>query len=325
MMLDIFFNKGVNLLRKFYKKAFGVKKQLFFNDKSPQYLGQEASNLIQDLLMSDNPCMIARFGSVELDCIKIYQNKNLNAIKKQAKYISGNIDNLDWNEQIKYSMCNNTGFFPPSDKKLDDFSKLMIEEMKNVDILGSWLFKENSFNNELKNARKVHLEDLVPFNHQNPWSFAFKNKKILVIHPFTESINLQFNRKELLFKDKRVLPHFELITYKPIQSFLGNYEKLEYNDWFEALEFMKKDISKLEFDIAILGCGSYGFPLASYIKKMGKKSIHMGGATQLIFGILGKRWEQEYDMSNYINEYWIRPSLNERPENFEKVENGCYW
>ena len=61
---------------------------------------------------------------------------------------------------------------------------------------------------------------------------------------------------------------------------------------------MQKEIDKIDFDIAILGCGAYGYPLASYIKSIGKKAIHIGGATQLIFGIKGKRWEK----ASFINE-----------------------
>ena len=64
---------------------------------------------------------------------------------------------------------------------------------------------------------------------------------------------------------------------------------------------------RLEFDVAIIGCGAYGFPLANEIKKMGKVAIHLAGATQLMFGIVGKRWEEEYIYSdfkrNVINPY----------------------
>ena len=47
----------------------------------------------------------------------------------------------------------------------------------------------------------------------------------------------------------------------------------------------------------------------------------MGGATQLLFGIKGKRWD---DMGIY-NGYWVRPDETERPKGLEKVEEGCYW
>ena len=46
------------------------------------------------------------------------------------------------------------------------------------------------------------------------------------------------------------------------------------------------------FDIAIIGCGAYGLPLAAKLKKEGRQAIHLAGVTQLMFGIKGKRWEE---------------------------------
>ena len=43
-------------------------------------------------------------------------------------------------------------------------------------------------------------------------------------------------------------------------------------------EYMKAEINKSNYDICILGCGAYGFPLAAHVKRMGKKAIHMGGS-----------------------------------------------
>lgn len=49
----------------------------------------------------------------------------------------------------------------------------------------------------------------------------------------------------------------------------------------------------VDYDIVLLGCGAYGFPLAAYAKRRGKQAIHMGGSLQLLFGIKGKRWEDQ--------------------------------
>ena len=58
--------------------------------------------------------------------------------------------------------------------------------------------------------------------------------------------------------------------------------------------------------------------------------MHLGGATQLLFGIRGKRWEDEnynkqYNYSALMNEYWVRPSEDEIPDGAKKVEGACYW
>ncbi len=85
------------------------------------------------------------------------------------------------------------------------------------------------------------------------------------------------------------------------------------------------DISRTDFDIAILGCGAYGFPLAAEIKRMNKQAIHLGGATQIWFGIKGKRWDKELPIRNLYNDYWVKPSEDEKPKYASGVEGGCYW
>ena len=93
---------------------------------------------------------------------------------------------------------------------------------------------------------------------------------------------------------------------------------------------MCKDVSKLDFDIALIGCGAYGFPLGNFIfKKMKKTAIQLGGTVQVFFGIKGKRWEGQFDECDYrkfFNNYWVRPSDEETPlDDAKNVENGCYW
>jgi hypothetical protein len=68
-----------------------------------------------------------------------------------------------------------------------------------------------------------------------------------------------------------------------------------------------------------------GFPLAAHVKRMGKKAIHMGGATQILFGIKGKRWDTHPVIGAMYNEHWVRPALEDVPQQANKVEGGCYW
>lgn len=81
---------------------------------------------------------------------------------------------------------------------------------------------------------------------------------------------------------------------------------------------MEDDISKIDFDIALIGCGAYGMPLAAYIKSMGKQAIHLAGWTQVLFGIIGTRWQNNPRVSKMINEYWIHPSENNIPAEAKK-------
>ena len=67
------------------------------------------------------------------------------------------------------------------------------------------------------------------------------------------------------------------------------------------------------------------FRLEFECKKLGKTGLHLGGATQIIFGIKGKRWEGIEDFKPFFNEYWSRPLKEETPEKINVVEEACYW
>jgi len=269
--------------------------------------------------------MIARLGSTELTCMINYLGvKHPEKFKSLKGYVTSQTPPWWWNQSIIDQMQHWSGFFPAKLDKIEQFCELMIDDLSNVDILGSWLKEESFFKSELATAKKVMLEDLEPFFTPNPWTRALENKKVLVVHPFAETIKNQYLRREKLF-DNDLLPNFELEVITAVQSIAG--QKTEFADWFAALDSMKEQISRRNFDVCILGCGAYGFPLASFIKNMGKQSIHMGGSTQLLFGIKGRRWEQfiVYPYANLFNEYWVRPNESETPQQAKAVEGACYW
>ena len=42
---------------------------------------------------------------------------------------------------------------------------------------------------------------------------------------------------------------------------------MDYDEnWFQTFKIMRNDIEKINFDIALLGCGGYGLPLCNFIK-----------------------------------------------------------
>ena len=284
------------------------------SDKYSEYSGQFASDLIKEELLENKSSMIARIGSTELLAIA-YTIDSQKPIKKHI---------IKWKEKIVLSkMSKLSGFFPSTLENLDRFTKLMIADAKEVDILGSWRQEEVYLQNELRNAKKIRLRDLEPYYHQFPWSEVLKNKRILVIHPFEKSIIEQYQHREYLFENELVLPDFEIKTIKAVQSVLNI--KPEFDNWFLALESMKKQIDSIDFDVALIGCGAYGFPLAAHVKRSGKKSVLLGGALQILFGIKGKRWDDHTQISKLYNNFWTRPNLDEVPENSKKLDGGSYW
>lgn len=318
MKIDDFFLK---ITRKLYPASYNLNVQL--SKEYTDTINQSTSDLIYDRIMDDKPLMISRFGSTELNCLVNYMTRS-SGFKSYVDYITGKTNYYKWDARTLESMCTLSGFFPPSYDLLEDFSKLLIHDARDIDILGSWLKEEVLLDKHLQNPEKVGLRNLEPYNHKNPWSRALEGKNVLVIHPFEKSIIEQYKRREFLFQDKRVLPEFKLKTIKAIQTISNN--KTSFKNWFEALDNMKGQINDMDFDIAIIGCGAYGMPLAAHIKRIGKKAVHLGGATQILFGVWGKRWETEYDYgTRFMNDNWARPMKEELPQDADKVEEACYW
>jgi len=173
------------------------------------------------------------------------------------------------------------------------------------------------------NKKLLDPSSLESFRFNDPWTKNLKGKKVLVISPFKETIESQLKNKDKIWENKDILPDCEFIIYKSVQSIggIGPHES-----WYKSFHFMCDEISKIDFDIALLGCGSYGMPLCGYIKERLKKSaIYIGGGLQLYFGIKGKRWDNSPDITKFYNEYWVRPNNNETPQSSKLVEGGCYW
>ncbi|MCL2792961.1 MAG: hypothetical protein FWD87_07700 [Spirochaetaceae bacterium] len=308
------------------------KKNFFIKVDSSAIEGQQASDLIYDALSKDKPCMVCRFGSGELTTVLTYltiRDKSKKYCSKIFDFLLGKMPPPFWSFRIKNNLCNNAGFFSVdevlSEQHLEKFCELYLDCMQNVDILGSWVSYEEQVKERMPNTKYVPLGLLEPYNHTLPWSRVLKGKKVLVIHPFSDTIEEQYKKREKLFKNPDVLPEFKLETIKAVQSIAGNIPE-GYSNWFEALDGMKKQISQKDFDIALIGCGAYGFPLASYVKDIGKKAVHFGGALQILFGIKGRRWELEYEYDKvFYNDFWVYPSEADKPQNYKKIESGCYW
>ena len=81
----------------------------------------------------------------------------------------------------------------------------------------------------------------------------------------------------------------------------------------------------VDYDVAITGAGAYSMPLAIHARDTGHAAIQMSGATQLLFGIRGKRWDTHPQISRLYNDAWVRPAENEGIANREVVEGGSYW
>lgn len=312
----------MGITRKIVIALRGKRDYSYPPNEYPLMNERETQRKIKDMLLSNSPCMIARFGSVELKAVVDYLYPP--TMKNAKRFVKGEIPSWGYAPSTMRAMRINAGFFPVTKPMLDRFGALMLESMPLVDMLGSWRREETMVMPYMQNPTLVPLYALEPYYFDDPWTPALEGKKVLVIHPFEDTIRKQHERYEQLFTDKRLTPKYELQTLKAVQSIAGN-KPFEFDDWFQALDWMKAEIDKRDFDIAIIGCGAYGFPLAAHVKQIGKKAVHLGGAVQNLFGIWSNAVKDSPEMNGLRNEYWVRPSLEETPKGIKVVENSRYW
>lgn len=293
-----------------------------------------ASDIIYNHMISDAPCMIARYGGSEL-----YSVTNYLGVQKGWRgawdFIRAKQDPWWWIKGRLKNLSNNAGFFPIEEWALKKYSDLLLSDTRDLDVLASFCRGEYLVKDLIKDLPAISLFLLEPWFSKQPWTRCLAGKNILVVHPYSEQIEEQYNKhREMLFSNPQMLPEFNLKTVKAVQSIGGKSE--QFGSWFDALDYMKSEMDKIDYDICIIGCGAYGFHLAAHAKRMGKKAIHMGGVTQMLFGIKGNRWEDpDYCIpeigipkgyySQFFNEYWAKPWDQYRPKNADSVEGACYW
>lgn len=267
------------------------------------------NDYIKEIVLQNMPAMIARCGATEMRCVGEYLSKGV------------------FSDRIKCEICDLSGVFPATESVLKKFCEYYMDCVGESDILALWGVGAECKVVKAKcseDTKYVQLTALEPYYFEKPWSVTLKGKKVLVIHPFEESIRKQYENREKLFSNPEVLPKFASLTcIRAVQSIAGQETKFE--TWFDALDYMKNQIKQADFDVAIIGAGAYSLPLAAYVKQLGKIAIQMSGSTQILFGIKGKRWENIPEVSKLFNEYWVRPTENETPKDSEKVEGGSYW
>lgn len=316
---------------KLFRKLFRKNRNDPFSwltDSYCQYKDQDANDYILNRLNSyqGGGLMLAKWGTIELNqVIATYMASKGYSINDYKEMIQGVVPIPE--NKPNFSLYNNAGVFPATVEIANRFARKAMEDCKSIDILASYMHNEHRIAELQKNATCVNLNPYyAPWLFENPWTKWLEGKRVLVVHPFVESIRHQYeNNRTKLFKNPEVLPLFSNIQYvKAVQTQAG--EQTQFKDWFEALNYMEQEIDKKDYDVAIIGCGAYGMSLAAHVKRRGKVAIHLAGWTQMLFGVYGERWvSQQSRYKDVINEFWIRPNQGENLKKGKQIENGCYW
>lgn len=335
--------KGVKLVgrvrqaRKKLRGRFQRRAAAFHDARYPDWAGRsqklssylpernvEPNQWLSDRILSGEPFCAARFGADEFEITQQWRRKTTRgpvAILLEA-LASGDPTYVFFRSRARIKK---RGLTPLTRDVHERFFTLMVESMRGTDLLGSWITGEAWFANETRDAVFAPRKYLEPYRHDSPWSQALDGKRVVVVHPFGQSIRNQYERnREQIFGKRRVLPEFTLETFMPPRAHFGEIRDAEH--WFELLDELICGVSALDFDVAIIGAGPFGLPLAAAVKRAGKQAIHLGGATQILFGIRGARWERDAVVKGLMNDNWVRPLPAETPPpQSRRMSESSYW
>ena len=278
---------------------------------------------LNDIMQQDQSIFIGRAGGSDWDVIKeYYENKEL-------------FNDDAWYEHSVYRVKRFNGYFDFTGSK-DNFKRYletMIDAYKNTDYLSygnqdlileieskKYIADHNNLLSNIIEHKTIFsytfIESMVPFLESfKSWG---ENKKILIVSPLSKSIQHQFAQKHLLYKNYQ-FPNFELKTYNTSITYSNAAETNETlgiptDNWNEEAHRMAEEIKDIDFDIALLTCGSYAMYLGNYIKdSMNKKAIYLGGILNMYFNIYGGRYNIDgnykfiYENSGLNLDYQIDP------------------
>lgn len=275
------------------------------------------NEILKQKLSSREPFFCCRYGNSELTAC-------FYALLREK----GILDDIS--SKLLKTAKTGPGVFPEKEEIYLKFAEEYIAALKNADLNAYWgtvLMEEYLIDHTMSNnCVQYAMRGLEPFQYGEPWTLALGGMNVLVVHPFAELIESQYQRRKEIFPEKEILPDFHLKVVKAIQS-SGETVPQEYKDWSEALNELYMRCMDQKFDVALLACGSYAVPLASRLKAAGKQAIVLGGMMQLMFGIKGARWEASRpDIVAMYNDAWVRAGKNDRVINADKMVDGAaYW
>jgi len=286
---------------------------------------EEKAKLVCSYFEKTEAFLIGRNGSTELELLSYYMKNGPNTVFPQVLM----------NRLETYS-----GIFPSTQDSVKSWVLKYIDSLKECNLIAEGWYEP------LKKEEKILLDALIPkrqsiflrnlepyyFEESLRWSKSLDKKDVGIINSFADSCEEQTNLAKAVWgtSSETLLP--SSTNWIPIKTFFPpkisqDSKKSSWpsyvKSWEDAVEHVLKSYEKHPFQVAIIGCGALGMIIGAELKKRGVQVILMGGATQILFGIRGKRWDTHSTISKFFNDAWIYPT--DKPINANLIENGCYW
>jgi hypothetical protein len=279
------------------------------------------NQVISKLLSSESNFFVGRFGAVESSILF-------------SKYDS--VKGSHYSFRLRKSAWANAGVWPPTTGQLNSFADKYLSALRNTTALAVW--PPNLLAPQADIIKKLDRKiiqipisslDVVHTAQEShdfiPWTMHLSGLNVLIVHPMAESIVQQYKNYKVLHA-KTLLPKFNLFTFIPPQTQGAIFWRDSYDKQLQITnERISKILSTYKIDVALIAAGAYGMPIANGIFSEGSSAIYVGGALQLLFGIMGGRWRNSDAVNQMITQHWLESSLEKPPFGGRLVEKRTYW
>ncbi|WP_426164942.1 hypothetical protein [Sandarakinorhabdus sp. DWP1-3-1] len=276
----------------------------------PDIMAEDAQKAISRMIVEGGR-MVARVGETEGRAAAWYLNQRL-----------GRADSAHYQPLNRERLKLLAGYFPTTDESIDELSALYVKCIAGIDLYAAWTAHDRLLCPPA--AAKCRLIDLNPFFSTNRWTLAWAGKRVTIVSPFKTTIAQQWERRNELF----ATPLLGECDLKIVQAPQTQCEAdTSGQSWFDNLDRLDRMVADTDPEVVVIGAGAYGLPIGFRAKARGATAIVLGGVTQLLFGIMGNRWETNSAFRSLITPAWTRPGPEERPpgyQNFE-ISGGAYW
>lgn len=281
-----------------------------------------------------NPFLIGRNGTIELEALFYWFTHRKSEPRKP------------YPPRILDTLSKNAGVWPATEAAADAWAVAYAEALgATTGLAAGWYTPYRNTEETLlqvlaPQAFTTPLRSLEPYyvTPQRRWTRHLAGRRVAVVSSFAETIESQMRLGARIWSSlaepETILPPttswFPVRTYysppvagSPSASCAWPQESVR--DWRDAVEWTTNRVRATGAQVAIVGCGGLGMIIAARLKAHGISAIVLGGATQVLFGIKGRRWENHSIISGFWNRAWVWPKGEEIPSGAGAIEGGCYW
>ncbi len=287
---------------------------------------QEIWNCIDSALKKQEGALIGRNGTIELETLlfRLY----------------GSAPNQAYPSSITRRIELHAGVWPSTKDSLDKWVFQLLESIRLSDVLVAGWYEplkeaeERLLHTTNTLAPRIPLRSLEPYYvpPEQRWTQLLAGQRVAVVSSFTQTIEEQIQQRDSIWPTftESLLPFnvewvFVKTGYAPALAQGVAGWPTDIQSWDVAVSSVVKQVVASQASICLIGCGGLGMLMGAELKRRGVIAIVLGGATQVLFGIKGKRWESHSVISHFWNDAWVWPKASETPSGASLIEGSCYW